>query len=231
MRNDLAALMPVLEGFSSRTSTSDGRAAERGPVPFANAVPAEPAEPLAEELRPVHDLRDTLLRRRSTMHYGDGPVRTDVVLSHLREALEQDRADWGMDAEAGELEAFVFAFRGEGAPPGVYRVTAGDCSHLAGPDEVGPPENLVLQREFAAAAGIVAVYANLDRADTWAGSHGYRVCAVRAAMATYDFHLRCQAAGLVGSLFGGLIPSAVRGLVHSDGVTRHPLLATTYARP
>ncbi|MER8000693.1 tpaF [Streptomyces sp. NPDC095613] len=230
MRSDLESMTTVLDGFTSRTSTSDGLAAERCPVPFANAVPVEP-DPSADDLRPVHDLRATLQRRRSTLRYADLPVRTDVILSLLRTVLGRDRDDWGLDTSAGALEAFVFAFRSEGAEPGVYRVTAEESSYLAGPDELGPAENLGVQREFSTGAGIVAVYADLDRADAWAGSHGYRVCAARAAMATYDFNLRCQALGLVGTLFGGFIPSSVRHLVHSDGVSRHPLLAATYAHP
>jgi hypothetical protein len=50
-------------------------------------------------------------------------------------------------------------------------------------------------------------------------------------MALYDFHLNCQANGLVGTMFGGFIGSAVRNLLQSDGVTRHPLIAATYAHP
>ncbi|MFI9203508.1 tpaF [Streptomyces sp. NPDC053048] len=230
MRSDLDTMMTVLEGLSSRAGTSDGLAAERRPVPFAKAVPVGPA-PSAEDLRPVHDLRDMLQRRRSSLHYGQQPVRTDVILSLLREVLGRDRDDWGLDTEAGALEAFVFAFRSEGAEPGVYRVTAEETSYLAGLDELGPADHLGVQREFSTAAGIVAIYADLDRADSWAGSHGYRVSATRAAMATYDIHLRCQALGLVGTIFGGLIPSSVRHLVQGDGATRHPLLATTYAHP
>ncbi|GHG81305.1 tpaF [Streptomyces griseocarneus] len=231
MRSDLDTMMTVLEGLTSRTSSSDGLAAERRPVPFADAVPAG-AAPSAEDLRPVHDLLDTLLRRRSVLQYGEQPVRTDVILTLLREALGRDRDDWGLDGAAGALEAFVFAFRSEGpAAPGVYRVTAEETQFLAGLDELGPAEDLGVQREFSTAAGIVAVYGDLDRADSWAGSHGYRVCMTRAAMATYDFNLRFQTQGLVGTLFGGFIPSSVRHLVHGDGVTRQPLLATTYAHP
>ncbi|MCC2278359.1 tpaF [Streptomyces sp. ET3-23] len=230
MRNDLDTMRTVLEGLASRTSTSDGLASERRPVPFADAVPVETA--LQDgDLRPAHDLRDTLRRRRSTLQYGQEPVRTDVILSLLRDVLGRDRDDWGLDTAAGPLEAFVFAFRSEGAPAGVYRVTAEETARLAGLDALGPVEELGVQREFSTAAGIVALYANLDRADSWAGSHGYRVALVRASMATYDVHLRCQALGLVGTVFGGLIPSSVRHLVHADGVARHPLLATTYARP
>ncbi|MEU1378178.1 tpaF [Streptomyces triculaminicus] len=230
MRSDLDTMRSVLEGLTSRTSASDGLAAERRAVPFANAVPVDPA-PEAEDLRPVHDLRDTLALRRSSLQYGQAPVRTDVILARVGEVLRRDRDDWGLDEVAGPLEGFVFAFRSEGAEPGVYRVTGEETSYLAGLDVLGPAEDLGVQREFSTAAGIVAVYADLDRADTWAGAHGYRVSAVRAAMATYDFNLRCQAAGLVGTLFGGLIPSSVRHLVHGDGATRHPLLATTYAHP
>ncbi|MER7814504.1 tpaF [Streptomyces sp. NPDC058423] len=230
MRSDLTSMTAVLEGFTSRKSTSDGLAAERRPVPFPNAVPVEPAVQ-ADDLRPVHDLRDTLQRRRSTLQYAPQPVRTGVILSLLTEALLRDRDDWGLDAAAGALEGFVFAFRSEGAAPGLYRVTAEGSWHLAGLDALGPVENLGVQREFSTAAGIVAVYANLDRADTWAGSHGYRVSAGRVAMATYDLNLRIQALGLVGTLFGGFIPSSVHRLVHSDGASRHSLLATTYACP
>ncbi|GAA4036153.1 hypothetical protein GCM10022247_72330 [Allokutzneria multivorans] len=230
MRTDMAALTPLLDGLTSRTSSSDGRAADRSTLPFPGAVPVDP-DPAAEDLLPVHDLHDTLQRRRSSLVYGDQPVRTEVILAKLREVLVRDRDEWGLDEAAGALEAFVFALRSEGLAPGVYHVTADGCSHVAGLDEVGPVENLGIQREFSTAAGIAAFYANLDKADSWAGSHGYRVSAVRASMATYDLNLRCQAMGLVGTLFGGFIPASVRTLLNADGVARHPLLATTYAHP
>ncbi|MCT4355821.1 tpaF [Streptomyces sp. Je 1-79] len=230
MRSDVTSMTAVLEGFASRTSTSDGRAAERRPVPFPDAVPVEP-DPAADDLRPVHDLRDTLRRRRSSLRYAPEPVRTGLILSLLGEVVRRDRDDWGLDAAAGPLEGFVFALRSEDEAPGLYRVTAEGSWHLAGLDALGPVENLGVQREFSTAAGIVALYANLDQADTWAGAHGYRVSASRVAMATYDLNFRIQALGLVGTLFGGFIPSSVHRLVHSDGASRHSLLATTYARP
>ncbi|MCX2181111.1 tpaF [Streptomyces sp. SKN60] len=232
MRSDLTSMTAVLDGFGTRTSTSDGRAAERRPVPFPDAVPVPvPEEPADADPIPVHDLEGTLRRRRSTLHYGQEPVRTGAILSLVREALGRDREDWGLDAEAGALEAFVFAFRSEGLAPGLYRVAGGESFRLAGLDELGPLENLGVQREFSTAAGIVALYADLDRSDSWAGAHGYRISASRVAMVTYDLSLRIQALGLVGTLFGGFIPSSVSHLVHSDGVSRHALLATTYAHP
>lgn len=221
-------MRPLLDGFASASATGDGLAAKRSPVPFPDATPVETS---AGEPGDVLDLTGTLLARHSSLRYADAPVRTELVLHLLKEALDRDRRDWGLDEEAGPLEAFVFALRSEGLPGGVYRVTAQEASLVAPASALGDPEKLGVQREFAGAGGIVSMYACLDRADSWAGAHGYRVCVTRASMALYDFHLRCQSRRLAGTLFGGFISSAVRTLVHSDGVTRHPLLSATYAVP
>ncbi|AEV84646.1 tpaF [Actinoplanes sp. SE50] len=223
-------MRPLLAGFATRTSTSDGRAADRRPAPFPDAAPV--AVDLDELLAEPHaDLRDTLLARRSSLRYADEPVRTELVIALLHAALRRDRLDWRLDDAAGPVEAFVFAVRSRGLPAGVYRVTAHDCSFLAPVEALGDVEDLGVQREFAGAGGIVAMYASLDRADSWAGPHGYRMSVVRAAAALYDFHLGCQSYGLTGTLFGGFIAAAVRRLVRGDGVTRHPLLSATYAHP
>lgn len=223
-------MMPVLESFAARTSTGDGLAAQRTPKPFEHAEPV-PIDLDEALFGPGHDLHDTLLRRRSSLQYADEPVQTEAVLQLVQGALLRDSTDWGLDADAGPLEAFVFALRSDGLAPGVYRVTARDCSFVAPLSALGDVENLGVQREFATAAGIVSVYARLDQADSWAGSHGYRLCVTRAAMAIYDFYLRAQSHDLAGTLFGGFIASAVRNLLHGDGVTRHPLISATYARP
>lgn len=228
MRSDLSTMRPLLDGFTSRSATGDGLAAHRSPLPFADAVPVEVR---GEDAGPGLDLHATLLQRSSSLRYADEPVRTELVLRLLKDALGRDSRDWGLDDEAGPLEAFVFALRSEGMAAGIYRVTAHEASFVAPAPALGDPEDLGVQREFAAAAGIVSVYAALDRADSWAGAHGYRVCVTRASMALYDFHLRCQSHGLVGTLFGGFVGSAVRTLVRSDGVTRQPLISATYARP
>ena len=230
MRSDSTMMQPLLDAFPSRARTSDGLAAHRSPMPFADATPVTVDEQAAAAGDP-RDLHDTLRTRRSSLQYGDQPVRTDLVLGLLQTALRRDSGDWGLDEDTGPLEAFVFALRSEDKPAGVYRVTALESSFIAPAPSIGDPELLGVQREFADAGGIVSVCASLDRADSWAGSHGYRLCAVRASMALYDFHLRCQSHGLVGTMFGGFIGAAVRNLIQSDGVTRHPLLAATYAQP
>lgn len=230
MRSDSSKLQDLLDGLATRAPTGDGRAEQRSPKPFSGAAPVAVAEP-GEDPGRTRDLRDTLAARRSTLHYADTPVRTGLVLGLVRAALRRDSEDWGLDGDTGPLEAFVFALRSEGEPAGVYRVTAREASFIAPASDLGDPELLGVQREFADAAGIVGVFADLDRADSWAGAHGHRICTVRASMALYDFHLRCQSHGLAGTPFGGFIGTAVRGLVQNDGAARHPLLAATYAHP
>ncbi|MFE8913167.1 tpaF [Streptomyces globisporus] len=230
MRTDPSMMEPLLETFADRARCGDGLAAERSLLPFADAVPVDVEAGTTESGRTL-DLHDTLQARRSSLQYGEAPVRTDLILRWTREALERDAGDWGLDDACGPLEAFVFALRSEGRPAGVYRVTAWDISFIAPASDVGDPQLLGIQREFADGAGIVTVCANLDSADAWAGSHGFRLSAVRASMALYDFHLRCQSDGLAGTVFGGFIGAAVRNLIQSDGVTRQPLLSATYAHP
>jgi hypothetical protein len=229
VRSDSAMMRPLLDTFASRASSSDGFAARRSPAPFADATPVAIDEPPVPDN--PKDLEATLRARRSSLQYAAEPVRTDLILRLVRKALSRDFEDWGLDEATGPLEAFVFALRSEGMPGGVYRVTARESSFIAPASAIGDPELLGVQREFADAGGIVTIGANLDRADSWAGSHGYRLCVVRASMALYDFHLTCQANGLVGTMFGGFIGSAVRNLIQNDGVTRHQLLAATYAHP
>ena len=88
---------------------------------------------------------------------------------------------------------------------------------------------MTVQKEFARAGAIVSMAADLDRADAWAGAHGYRYAMARAAAVIYSVHLRSAARGLTGTVFAGLSPSAVRRLLDSDGVSRHQMLAVTVA--
>ena len=99
---------------------------------------------------------------------------------------------------------------------------------LPDPEEI---EGMAVQKEFARAGAIVSVAADLDRADAWAGAHGYRHAMARAAAVIYSVHLRSAARGLTGTVFAGLSPSAVRHLLDSDGVSRHQMLAVTVAVP
>ncbi len=230
MRSDQRPLRSVLDGFESRKPTSDGRAALRVPEPFEGAEPVD-IDLSVHDLESRRDLFATLTARRSMLRYSRAPVRTELVIGLLQEALARDTSTWSLDEEAGPLEGFVFALRSEGLPTGVYRVTASGCSRVAPVEVIGEPEELGVQREFGTGGGVISVFGDLDRADSWAGSHGYRICLVRAAMVAYDFHMRLQSTGLVGTIFGGFIAASVRDTAKSDGVTRQPLLSSTYAHP
>lgn len=229
MRSDVHSMSAIRDNLSSRAPTSDGRAAERKRHDFPESETISIGSETGQ-LTPVYDLMDTLERRWSSLRYSEDTVDTKAVLSALSESMKTDSATWQLDSKAGALEAFAFVFRSDNLQPGVYRMQGDSCQFIAALDELGDPNSLGVQREFSTGAGIISVYANLDAADSWAGPHGYRISMVRASMATYDFHLRCQSMGLVGTIFGGFIPSSVRKLVSSDGVVRQPLLAVTYSK-
>ncbi|WP_250564422.1 tpaF [Sphaerisporangium fuscum] len=228
MRFQQSEMTRVLEGLSARGSTADGRAAERhrrdpgsGPL---GAIPAAP------ESRAGRDLLQTLTGRHSSLTYSTRPVPTAEVFAMLHAALLGDVEDWRLDALAGPLDVFVIVLRGEHDDTGVHHVTPSGVRRVATSRQVDPGR-LSVQRELADASGLVTVCASLDQADTWAGSHGYRVMVVRAAMMAYDFHLRCQSRGLTGTTLGGFIVASVKHLIEADGVTRQPLFSCTYAYP
>ena len=163
------------------------------------------------------------------------PART--VGHTLGRALALHRSVSESDGGAAELldvvglEPFVLLLRARGARPGVYRVGPDGADlvrEAPSPEEI---EGMTVQKEFARAGAIVSMAADLDRADAWAGAHGYRHAMARAAAVIYSVHLRSAARGLTGTVFAGLSPSAVRRLLDSDGVSRHQMLAVTVAVP
>ena len=52
----------------------------------------------------------------------------------------------------------------------------------------------------------------------------------RAGAAVYAMWLEAVARGLVGSVFAGFLPAAVRLPLRCDGVSRHPLFAVALGR-
>ena len=146
-------------------------------------------------------------------------------------ALAEGAEAWSEEADVVGLEPFVLLLRARGARPGVYRVGPDGADlvrEAPSPEEI---EGMTVQKEFARAGAIVSMAADLDRADAWAGAHGYRHAMARAAAVIYSVHLRSAARGLAGTVFAGLSPSTVRRLLDSDGVSRHQMLAVTVAVP
>lgn len=228
MRSDLSSMNAVIRGLAQ----NDGRLVRGSHVRFRKPFEGENFEfdssfcEISD--RYPKDLWKILKSRASSLHYGSSGISGEMVARMTQVALSKDENLWKLEGMAGPLEAFIFSFKSTDWPTGIYRVTSSTVTRIGNLEEVGPLENLGIQKEFVSGSGIVSIYASLDRADQWAGAHGYRIACLRASMALYDFHLRGFENGLIGCIFGGFIPSSVRKLTKTDGVTRHPLLAATY---
>ena len=156
------------------------------------------------------ELRDTLEQRSSSLNYSNYGIEILPRIAEIQKALRRDVADWGVTAQAMPLECYIFAFRPSDISLGIYRVDteSATCVDALPPEDRW--EDLGVQKEFARAGAIVSVAANLDQADSWGGTHGYRVSMTRCASLIYDFHLQFVSRGLVGTVFAGFIPAAVR---------------------
>ncbi|QQE48060.1 hypothetical protein I6H91_07715 [Micrococcus luteus] len=229
MRSDLATMNALLRGLAETNGAANTTPSVRSASLFAS-VGHETSNQDMPPLRRV-DIGRILGSRKSSFDFANSGVSAANVTAMVQDALLTDSQLWNLNHTAGVLEAFVFAFKSDDWPTGIYRVTSATVSCVGNLSAVGPLENLGVQREFVSGAGIVTLYAPLDQADHWAGAHGYRISALRASMALYDFHLQTLEAGWTGSVFGGFIPSVVRHILKSDGVTRHPLLAAAYGLP
>ncbi|GGF53916.1 hypothetical protein GCM10011519_29770 [Marmoricola endophyticus] len=224
MRNDLTTMRRLLAAWDGTVDVAVTGAGAAVELPGAVPVPVEAA---TDDV----DYAATLGSRHSTLQYAPRPVATGTVLALGRAALQRDSAAWQQDERTGPLELMVFAQRSSDLPRGVYRVHRDGCERIADDRRFTDLEELGGQREFATAAGIATVYAPLARGDVSAGAHGYRLLTTRGAALLYDLNFTMQAGGLVGTIFGGFIPAAARHLTRADGVTRHPVLSTTYALP
>lgn len=227
MRTDYDLMYETIAGFSMARPTADGAADQR--------ITTEPTVSrrisLPERAHRGMGLRELLEHRSSALAYGTDGLFITERLASLRDALRRDRSDWGDTARDVPLEGFLFALNCIDLPPGVYRVDDDIAAHIGDLPTEEHREDLAVQKEFARASAIVSVAADLDRADTWGGTHGYRIAMARAAAVVYDFHLDCVGQGLVGTVFAGFIPASVRTSLQSDGARRQPMFAATVAPP
>ena len=235
MRTDFETLRELIAGFSAGSDarpaepTSDGLAARRPRPPLACLEP-DVLAPGPQAAYP-YELHRTFERRSSSTSYGAEPLAVEPLLGMVRDALADDARTWGEDAAACPLEPFVLLLRPSGAEPGIYRVRLDGVDLVRPMPQAEEIEGMAVQKEFARAGAIVSMAADLDRADAWAGAHGYRHAMARAAAVIYSLHLRAAARGLVGTVFAGFATSAVRHLLDSDGVSRHQMFAVTIASP
>jgi hypothetical protein len=199
-----------------------------GPQPLGAPVPIPPwAGP------PAADLGTTLHRRRAQRVFGVEEVAPALLLECVAIGLAADRHHWPDEPGCCDLLPVLVAQRVHGLPRAVYELdpvdrTATPVMDLPTPADI---EALTLQREFASAAAIVAVLSDVDRAEARHGAHGYRRLMTRAGATVYAMWLEAVARGLVGSVFAGFLPAAVRLPLRCDGVSRHQLFAVALGSP
>jgi hypothetical protein len=91
-------------------------------------------------------------------------------------------------------------------------------------------EDLVLQKEFAAAPVLCTVTGNLAAAQARHGGYGHRQLLVRAGAAAHAAWLAALRLDLVGTVFAGLLPQVLRDRAGADGYRRAPLFAFAAGR-
>ncbi len=172
-------------------------------------------------------LAETFARRTAARAYGAAPLDQAKLLAAVARGRAVEEAGWPQERECCPLQPLIVALRVEGLPPAIYRPDRA-CARLTPvvnlPEPSWYPE-MVLQREFATAGAIVAIVGNVDEAVARHGGHGYRTLMARAGAAGYAIWLEAVAAGLVGCVFAGFLPAAIRLSLRCDGVSRQQLFA------
>jgi Nitroreductase family len=228
----------LLDGFAEsgrgldvdeESSVGPAVGAAIGPMPLASPI----SIPLLAEGGGVADLSATLHRRRAQRIFGVDQVAPGLLLECVAAGLAADRRYWPADQGCCALRPVLVAQRVDGLPQAVYELdpdgrTATPVMELPTSADA---EALTLQREFAAAAAVVAVLSDVDHAERRHGAHGYRRLMTRAGAAVYAMWLEAVAHGLVGSVFAGFLPAAVRLPLRCDGVSRHQLFAVALGSP
>jgi nitroreductase len=203
-------------------------------APLAPGTGPRPAPPGDEGVRlpapaPAREgLEESLRRRTAIRAYTRQPVELAQLSAMLTAAEEQDRRNWSSERAAGvELRLVCASWRVAGLDTGLYGFDGGTRSlvRLAALPTGTAAEDIVLQREFAAAPALVLVLGNLAEAVRRHGSHGHRLLLTRAGAAAHAAWLAALSVGLDGTVFAGLLPGAVRDLLGADGYTTAPLFA------
>ncbi|MFF5423870.1 MULTISPECIES: hypothetical protein [unclassified Streptomyces] len=202
------------------------------PAPAPAALgPAVTAGPYTPPSAP-HDLLTTLEHRRSLRGFSPEPLPAGLLADIMTRALDLDA---GTDREAARLplEPTVVAHRLTGVRPAVHRFdpAARGFTPVMELPTGAARYGMTLQPEFSDAAAIVSLGVPLDAAARLHGGHGYRTLLTRAGSAAYAMWLDGVAHGLVGSVFAGFIPAAVRGPLLSDGTSRQQIFALALGLP
>ncbi|GFZ79131.1 nitroreductase family protein [Nesterenkonia alkaliphila] len=216
-----------------QTSASPGLTDQPPP---ARALPTEQVVSLAGPGRPPAqlNLEQTLRRRRSLRFFAQSPLPAAHVGEVITAGLAEEKQGRDQqEAELPELEITIAALRVEGLDRGFHQITPSTqtAAKIAVDFDPSALESLTLQAEFADAAVIISLGADLAAAEARAGTHGYRLLMGRVSAAAYAMWLQGVSRGWVGSVFAGLLPAALRQPVASDGTSRHQLFALALGPP
>lgn len=227
----------VLFGALRADAAHDARTM-RAPLVAVEGLPAGrdggATTALPDPAPPVRGIEETLLHRSAVRDYAERPLTLAQVSAMLTSAHAQDADTWAGERAAGVgLRLLCAAWRVSPLEVGLHAFdeSTRTLTRLS-PLPTGPAAaDLVLQREFADAPAIVMVLGDLGAAVRRHGSHGYRLLLTRAGAAAHAAWLTAVGLGLDGSLFAGLLPSALRELAGVDGYTSAPLFAFSVGWP
>jgi nitroreductase family protein len=216
----------------------DARAAARPPAPVAASLRRAPHDgaptTLPAPAAPRAALHDVLPERTAIRDYDRTPLSGADLSALFAAADRMDTRGWAADRAAGvDLELYCAAWRVTGVDTGLYRYRPGrsELCRVADLPDGREAEELVMQREFAEAPALLVITGNLAAAVARHGSHGHRLLLTRAGAAGHAAWLAALRLGLVGTVFAGLLPSALRERAGADGYHRAALFAFAAGHP
>ncbi|MEU6867101.1 nitroreductase family protein [Streptomyces sp. NPDC046876] len=169
-------------------------------------------------------LRPALERRRANRFFAERDVDPALLGAMVCAGHAADAALWP-DERVRPLEFLVVARAVAGLSPAVHRLGPDGFEPLAAISGAEELSTFVLQPEFAHAPALLLAVGSLEDALGADGSHGHRRLLERSGAACEAAWLTAVDAGLVGSIFAGFLPAALKKLVGIDGFRRTQLLA------
>lgn len=195
-------------------------------LPGATAVRA--SRPAADLPDPKPISMEALTRRYSERFFSAEPIAPDQLVALADKARSSLIRARGATRDAGDISILVCATRVTGVPVGIYAITPTSMEFVTGFDDGVAIADLVLQPEFAHAPAIFLVLGTIrdvgdidDYRNVLTG--GAHVAGVLAAAAAQTH--------LVGSIFAGFLPSALRILRIADQISVIQVLSYAVGYP
>jgi hypothetical protein len=169
---------------------------------------------------------DILAQRTTVRTYSTDSVLPDQLATMLDCAWRGDHEAWNEEHLALPLSFYVLAWNLASFQPGVYAYDAENPGLLwvASARSFHDSMNLFVQPEFASAAVVIWIAADLSAACTRLGALGHRLLLLRAGSAGHRLWSAALAMGLSGGVTAGLVNGAAREQFGLDGYRQVGLL-------